>query len=137
MTKTSISIAALYTLFAAFSAMINIGAQILSIRAYKGLYSVELSILIGIFVSAPLRYLLEKCHVFVFKSNNAAHDVKLFFQFSFMGLLTTIIFWGMEYDAIDTMRYISGLTGLLIGFYMKCQLNKKNVFVIKNHWMAL
>lgn len=137
MTKTSISIATLYTLFTAFSAMINTGAQILSTWTYKGLYSVGLSILIGIFVSVPLRYLLEKRHIFVVKNNNAAHDLKLFFQFSFMGLLTTIIFWGMEYDAIDTMRYISGLIGLLIGFYMKCQLDKMNVFAIKNHWMAL
>lgn len=50
MTKTSISIAALYTLFTAFSAMINIGVLALSTFAYKRLYSAKLSILIGIFV---------------------------------------------------------------------------------------
>ena len=44
MAKTAVSIAVLYTLFAAFSTVINIGTQMLSIWAYKGPYSVEVSI---------------------------------------------------------------------------------------------
>jgi putative flippase GtrA len=142
MLKISISVAALYTLFAAFSALINIGIQMVSIWSYKGSYSVELSILIGTAVGLPLRYLLEKRHIFAYKSNNAAHDRKLFLHYCFMGMLTTIIFWGVEYGfhlifATDTMRYMGGMIGLVIGFYVKYQLDKKYVFVSGNNQVAL
>ena len=134
MAKTAVSIAVLYTLFAAFSTAINIGAQMLSIWAYKGPYSVELSILIGTAAGLPLRYLLEKRYIFAFKSNNIAHDGQLFVLYSFMGVFTTAIFWGVEYAfhlifATDTMRYVGGVIGLAIGFYVKYQLDKKYVFV--------
>jgi putative flippase GtrA len=134
MAKTAVSIAVLYTLFAAFSTVINIGTQMLSIWAYKGPYSVEVSILIGTAAGLPLRYLLEKRYIFAFKSNNIAHDGKLFVLYSFMGVFTTAIFWGVEYAfhlifATDTMRYVGGVIGLGIGFYVKYQLDKKYVFV--------
>jgi hypothetical protein len=134
MVKTAVSIAVLYALFAAFSTAINISAQMLSIWAYKGPYSVEVSILIGTAAGLPLRYLLEKRYIFTFKSNNIAHDGQLFVLYSFMGVFTTAIFWGVEYAfhlifVTDTMRYVGGMIGLAIGFYVKYQLDKKYVFV--------
>lgn len=142
MAKTAVSIAIMYTLFAAFSTAINIGAQMLSIWAYKGAYSVELSILIGTAAGLPLRYLLEKRYIFTFKSNNIAHDGQLFVLYSFMGVFTTAIFWGVEYAfhlifATDTMRYVGGVIGLVIGFYVKYQLDKKYVFVSGDKQVAV
>lgn len=142
MAKTSVSIAVLYTLFAAFSTAINIGAQMLSIWAYKGPYAVEVSILIGTAAGLPLRYLLEKRYIFAFKSNNIAHDGQLFVLYSFMGVFTTAIFWGVEYAfhlifATDTMRYVGGVIGLAIGFYVKYQLDKKYVFVSGDKQVAV
>ena len=46
MAKTAVRIAVLYTIFAMLSIVINIGSQMLSIWAYKGLYYVEISILV-------------------------------------------------------------------------------------------
>ena len=51
-----------------------------------------------------------------------------------MGVFTTAIYWGVEYAfhlifATDTMRYVGGVIGLAIGFYVKYQLDKKYVFV--------
>ena len=51
-----------------------------------------------------------------------------------MGVITTLIFWGTEYAfyliyETDLMRYIGGIVGLAIGFYVKYQLDKKYVFV--------
>lgn len=134
MARTAVSIAVLYTLFATISTAINIGAQMLSVWAYRGPYSVEVSILIGTAAGLPLRYLLEKRYIFAFKSNNMAHDSQLFVLYSFMGVFTTAIFWGLEYAfhfifATDTMRYMGGVVGLAIGFYVKYQLDKKYVFV--------
>ena len=134
MTKTAFSIAALYTGFALLSTVINIGSQMLSIWVYAGPYSVEISILVGTATGLPLRYLLEKKYIFEFQSKNLSHDSKLFALYSFMGVITTAIFWGTEYAfhliyATDTMRYIGGVIGLSIGFYVKYQLDKKFVFV--------
>ena len=134
MTKTAAKIAILYTLFAVLSTAINIGSQMLSIWIYKGPLSVEISILAGTAMGLPLRYFLEKRYIFNFTSNNLVHDGKLFIFYSAMGVITTLIFWGTEYAFhliydTDFMRYLGGIIGLSIGFYVKYQLDKKYVFV--------
>lgn len=127
-------ISVLYTLFAVLSTAINIGSQMLSIWIYKGPFSVEISILVGTAMGLPLRYFLEKRYIFNFTSKNLVHDGKLFVFYSAMGVITTIIFWGTEYAFhlvydTDLMRYLGGIIGLSIGFYVKYQLDKKYVFV--------
>ena len=134
MTKKATKIAVLYTLFAVLSTAINIGSQILSIWIYKGPLSVEISILVGTVMGLPLRYFLEKRYIFNFTSKNLVHDGKLFVFYSAMGVITTLIFWGTEYTFhliydTDFMRYLGGILGLSIGFYVKYQLDKKYVFV--------
>jgi len=134
MHKTAVKIAMLYILFAMLSIAINIGSQMASIWIYKGLFYIEISVLVGTAMVLPLRYLLEKRYIFSFTSKNLAHDGRLFLFYSSMGVITTLIFWGMEctfhliYDT-DFMRYIGGIFGLSIGFYVKYQLDKKYVFV--------
>ena len=134
MTKTATKIAILYTLFAVVSTAINIGSQMLSIWVYEGPFSVEISILFGTAMGLPLRYFLEKRYIFNFTSKNLVHDGKLFIFYSAMGVITTLIFWGTEYAFhliydTDFMRYLGGVIGLSIGFYVKYQLDKKYVFV--------
>jgi putative flippase GtrA len=134
MTKTATKIAVLYTLFAVLSTAINIGSQMLSIWIYKGPLSVEISILVGTAMGLPLRYFLEKRYIFNFTSKNLVHDGKLFVFYSAMGVITTLIFWGTEYAFhviydTDFMRYLGGIIGLSIGFYVKYHLDKKFVFV--------
>ena len=106
----------------------------LSIWIYEGPLSVEISILVGTVIGLPLRYFLEKRYIFNFTSKNLGHDGKLFVFYSAMGVITTLIFWGTEYAfhlVYDTalMRYLGGIIGLSIGFYVKYQLDKKYVFV--------
>lgn len=142
MAKTAVSIALLYTLFAAFSTAINIGAQMLSMWAYTGPYAIEVSILVGTAAGLPLRYLLEKRYIFAFQSKSMVQDGQLFVLYSFMGVFTTVIFWGVEYAfylifATDTMRYVGGVIGLAIGFYVKYQLDKKFVFVSGDRKVAV
>jgi len=134
MTKTATRIAVLYTLFAVLSTVINIGSQMLSIWVYEGPFSVEISILVGTAMGLPLRYFLEKRYIFNFTSKNLVHDGKLFVFYSAMGVITTLIFWGTEYAFhliydTDFMRYLGGVIGLSVGFYVKYQLDKKYVFV--------
>lgn len=137
MSKTAISTAVLYTLFAVLSTAINICVQMLFTWLYKGNHSVELSILIGTVSVLPLRYVLEKRYIFAFKSNGVAHDGRTFSLYSFMGVFTTGIFWGIEYIfhfffMVDILRYIGGVMGLAAGFYAKYQLDKKYVFASWN-----
>ena len=138
MAKTAVRIAVLYTLFSALSTVINISSQMISIWAYRGPFAVEISILVGTAAGLPLRYCLEKRYIFAFSSKNIAHEGKLFMFYSAMGVITTFIFWGTEYAfhlIYDTelMRYIGGVIGLSIGFYVKYQLDKKYVFVNPNN----
>jgi putative flippase GtrA len=133
-TKTVVGITVLYTLFAAFSTIVNIAFQMLSTWLYKGPNAVEVSIFIGTAAGLPFRYLLEKRYIFAFKSNNIKHDGQIFLLYSFMGVFTTAIFWGVEYAfhlffVTDAMRYVGGVIGLSIGFYVKYQLDKKFVFI--------
>lgn len=142
MAKTAISIAARYTLFAAFSTVINISVQMLSILVYTGSFAVELSILVGTAAVLPLRYYLEKRYIFAFKSKNIAHDGNLFTLYTAMGVITTAIFWGTEYafhliHNTETMRYFGGVIGLSIGFFVKYQLDKKYVFINGDNKVAV
>lgn len=137
MALTAVRIAVLYTLFAVLSTVINIGSQMLSIWAFKGPYSVEISILVGTAAGLPLRYFLEKRYIFNFKSQDLKHNGKLFVFYSAMGVITTLMFWGTEYAFhliydTDFMRYVGGVIGLAVGFYVKYQLDKKYVFVSRN-----
>lgn len=142
MLKKRLAIVVLYIVFASLSTAINIGSQMLSMGIYKGLYSVEISILVGTATGLPLRYLLEKRYIFSFKSSDIRHDGQLFVIYSSMGVLTTAIFWLTEYAfhllfAEDFMRYVGGVIGLGIGFYVKYRLDKKYVFVTKNSKVML
>lgn len=134
MWRRKLEISVLYSLFAAFSTAINIGSQMLSVALYKGPYAIEASILVGTATGLLPRYFLEKRYIFAFESDDLAHDTRLFFLYSFMGVFTTAIFWGVEYgfhlafDRAD-MRYLGGIIGLAIGFYVKYQLDKRFVFV--------
>ena len=128
------TIAVLYAFFAGISTAINIGTQMLFNAVYSGPFAVELSIIAGTITGMPLRYVLEKKYVFLFKSDGIAHDGQLFVLYGFMGVFTTAIFWGVEYGfhllfGSDNMRYIGGVIGLGIGFYVKYLLDKKYVFV--------
>lgn len=134
MSDRAMTIAALYTLFAGISTAINIGTQMLFNTMYAGPFAVELSIIAGTATGMPLRYFLEKKYVFLFKSDGLAHDGQLFVLYGVMGVFTTAIFWGVEYGfhlvfGSDTMRYVGGVVGLAIGFYVKYLLDRKFVFV--------
>jgi putative flippase GtrA len=134
MTKSATKIAVLYSFFAGLSTAVNIGSQMLSMLFYSGVYAIEISIFIGTLAGLPLRYFLDKRYIFSLHSKNIKHDGQMFILYSFMSVFTTAIFWGSEYlfhliFTTDVMRYIGGVLGLSIGYYIKYQLDKRFVFV--------
>ena len=134
MSKSATKIAVLYSLFAGLSTVVNIVSQMASMLIYSGVYAVEISIFIGILAGLPLRFILEKRFIFSFQSKNIKQDRQMFILYSFMSVYTTAIFWGTEYAfylifTTDFMRYIGGVIGLTIGYYIKYQLDKRFVFI--------
>lgn len=130
-------IAILYGVFAAIAAAANIGCQSLITWLYVGQYTVPISILFGTVVGMPIKYELEKHYIFKFKAESLTHEGSVFTTYSLMGVVTTALFWGIEYAfhiifEMDVMRYLGGLVGLTLGYLIKYQLDKRFVFVGRN-----
>ncbi len=127
-------LAILYAILAGVATVANIGGQDLFLRFYGGVYPISISILFGTGVGLVVKYFLDKRYIFKFKTDNAAHDARMFFLYTIMGLVTTAIFWGAEFGfeylfKSKEMRYLGGVIGLAVGYVVKYQLDKRFVFV--------
>ncbi|MDR5780158.1 GtrA family protein [Caballeronia sp. LZ065] len=123
----------LYSFFAAIATLANIGAQDLTTRVYGGPWHIVLSVLVGTGVGLVVKYVLDKKWIFRFKAENARHDATMFTLYVTMGLVTTAIFWGVEFAfehifGTATMRYVGACIGLAIGYVIKYRLDKRYVF---------
>lgn len=127
-------IASLYAVVAVLATAANLLTQMAVVWAYSGPYAIELSVLTGTAAGLPVKYLLEKRHIFEFEAESLKHDGQLFFLYSFLGVFTTAIFWGTElafqwFFGTDLMRYVGGAIGLTMGYVIKYHLDKRFVFV--------
>ncbi len=123
----------MYTIFALFATVANIGSQEIAITLYQGSFAIMLSILVGTAVGLVLKYWLDKRYIFQYQTQSIQHGSKTFTLYTIMGVITTFIFWGFElaFEAIygtKEMRYLGGIIGLAIGYYVKYQLDKRYVF---------
>jgi putative flippase GtrA len=126
-------IAAAYAAVAAIATVVNIACQALTILLYHGSFNVPVSVAVGTAAGLPVKYLLEKRHIFGFQADSVAHDGRLFVMYVFFGIFTTLLFWGIEYlfhaaFRSDAMRYLGGAAGLALGSYIKYHLDKRFVF---------
>ena len=131
--KVAARIALIYTLVSALATVANIATQALVVALYEGAFAIQLSVLLGTATGFPIKYVLEKKHVFEFQADNLAHDTRLFILYGFMGVFTTLIFWGVEWAfqvlfQTDAMRYVGGAIGLTVGSFIKYHLDKRFVF---------
>lgn len=126
-------LAVLYSVFALIAIAVNISFQAMMISIYKGMFAVQLSVLVGTAAGLPVKYVLEKRHIFGFESKDLVHDGRVFMLYTFMGVFTTALFWAIEYGfhmafKTDAMRYVGGAIGLTIGNIIKYHLDKRYVF---------
>lgn len=126
-------LAFLYAVFALAAIAVNLGCQALVVWLYAGRYALQLSVLVGTAAGLPVKYVLEKHYIFGFRSKNVVHDGQVFVLYTVMGILTTALFWGIEYAfhrafETDAMRYLGGFIGLVIGNVIKYRLDKTYVF---------
>ncbi|MCW8888062.1 MAG: GtrA family protein [Gammaproteobacteria bacterium] len=128
-------VAVTYTIIAIIATLANIGGQELVVQLWPFEYLVTLSIFFGTGVGLVVKYLLDKRYIFQFTADNLSHDAKLFVLYTAMGVITTAIFWGVEWSfhaiyQTKEMRYLGGVIGLAIGYLIKYQLDKRYVFRI-------
>lgn len=126
-------IAGLYALFAALSIAVNIGTQAACVAVYPGRGAVGLSILAGTATGLVAKYLLDRRWIFRHVSRNRSHEARTFALYTVMGGVTTLMFWGTELAfhllfASAAMRYLGGVIGLVAGYVVKYQLDKRYVF---------
>lgn len=134
MKKKKTQVVFLYSFFAAIAIAANLVTQILVIYFYSGEFSITLSILLGTAVGLPVKYVLDKRYIFNFSTINFAHNSKVFGLYVLMAIFTTLLFWGTEalFQILfnnETMRLLGGAIGLIAGYFLKFQLDKKFVFI--------
>ena len=130
-------IAIRYTLFAAIATIINMVAQYIVFALFDFVYVIYFALFIGTIAGLVAKYILDKKYIFYHKTQTHKENGIKFFLYSFMGVFTTIIFWGFElgFDFVFesvVAKYIGGVLGLMIGYVVKYNLDKKFVFVTRS-----
>jgi putative flippase GtrA len=126
-------ISLIYALLAAIATMANIASQFLTLQIYFGPYSLRLSVAVGTAVGLLVKYILDKRYIFLFVAQDRMHDARTFVLYACMGVLTTLLFWGIEFAfqrafGVDAMRYLGAAIGLAIGYLVKYQLDRRFTF---------
>ena len=129
-------IAIKYTIFAAISTLFNLLFQYFSFLVYIGFGSLYVAMLFGTLAGLVAKYILDKKFIFYHIPIDKKDDARKFALYSFMGVFTTIIFWGMEiaFDALSqdpNAKYLGAVIGLSIGYVIKYFLDKEYVFIYK------
>lgn len=126
-------LALLYGWLAAIAIAINIFSQEIVVLLYRGPLAIAVSVLAGTAVGLLAKYLLDKRYIFRYTTRHLGHDAQLFLLYSLMGVATTAIFWSFEFGfqwAFDNraMRYLGGILGLALGYWIKYHLDRRFVF---------
>jgi len=85
-----------YIIFAIISTLVNLLFQWISFSIYSGIFSLYIAMAFGTLSGLIVKYILDKKWIFYHTPKNRKDDAKKFFLYSFMGVFTTIIFWGVE-----------------------------------------
>jgi putative flippase GtrA len=128
-----VKLVAAYAWFAALAIASNFATQFAVDSLYFGPFKIWLALILGTAVGLGIKYVLDKKYIFRFETRSLGHDFRLIIGYGFFGLATTTIFWGGElgFDALfhaDSLRYLGGFLGLVLGYYLKYQLDKRFVF---------
>ncbi len=122
-----------YILFALIATAANLLCQYLSLSLYSDSGALYIAMFFGTLVGLVLKYVLDKKYIFFHTPKNRKDDGKTFLLYSFMGGVTTAVFWGFEigFDQAfesDAAKYVGAFIGLSIGYILKYLLDKKFVF---------
>ena len=123
-----------YVLFCIVATLVNLVTQRVFLESvFIDYYFVAL--LFGTLTGLITKYILDKNYIFKDFDHSFKNNSKKFTMYSLNGVLTTIIFWGMEslfYFVYSTSfaREIGAIIGLSLGYFLKYRLDKKYVFQV-------
>jgi len=125
-----------YATFAGISTLFNLLFQWITFFFYSGYASLYLAMFIGTLAGLVTKYIMDKKWIFYHTPKDKKDDAKKFILYSFMGIFTTIIFWGTEMAfyyllSYSYAKYIGAIIGLTVGYIIKYFLDKKYVFIHK------
>lgn len=127
--------ALLYALGALLAIVVNIGTQELALVFLAGFPGeVVLSVVSGTVTGLVFKYVWDKALIFGYRTHSTSRNLQTFAGYTLTGLGTTAIFWGFEFGfdllfGTKLMRYVGGVIGLIIGYVLKYQLDRRYVFV--------
>lgn len=124
-----------YVAFAVIATVVNLLVQMLSLRLYFTDYSLLLAMFLGTAIGLVIKFLLDKYYIFDSKKHNAKQNLKEFCFYSITGVLTTLLFWSVEwffdyYISMNWAKYLGAVVGLTLGYIIKFYLDKKYVFKV-------
>ena len=85
-----------YSLFAVISTIFNLATQYISLHLYAEYGALYVAMLMGTLAGLFTKYVLDKKFIFYHTPKDKSDDAKKFALYTFMGVFTTIIFWGTE-----------------------------------------
>jgi putative flippase GtrA len=125
-----------YIVFGIIATLVNLCFQFFSFFIFSGQGSLYFAMFMGTLAGLLVKYILDKKYIFNFYPINITDDTKKFLLYSFMGIFTTLVFWGIEimFNSLFQSyyaKYIGATIGLSIGYIFKYFLDKKYVFIHK------
>ena len=122
-----------YALFAALSTAVNLATQYVALLLYGGMAALPLAMAAGTLTGLIAKYILDKRWIFFDLSHGTSAHAKRFSLYTFTGLFTTAIFWGIEllFTALSPqqwVQFLGGLLGLTVGYVVKYRLDRRFVF---------
>jgi putative flippase GtrA len=124
----------LYIAFAVIATAANLLTQRIVLSVNDGVVGFAVAVFTGTLIGLVIKYGLDKRWIFKDLTTGAAANSKKFALYTAMGLVTTAIFWITETAfwlnwQTEAMRELGAVIGLMIGYTVKYQLDRRFVFV--------
>ena len=121
-----------YVLFAVVATLVNLAAQVVTIRLAP-LAPLAVSSLAGTAAGFAVKYILDKRWIFYDAYTSHRDEARKVTLYALFSVVTTLIFWGFEVTfwtiwRTDLAKYTGAVLGLAIGYAAKCVLDQTFVF---------
>ncbi len=122
-----------YVAFAIVATVANLGVQRLTLMAGNDAKWFILAMCLGTLTGLGVKFILDKHWIFFDRATGIRANSRQFVLYAAMGLLTTAIFWITEtlfWVIWNThmMRELGAVIGLMIGYTIKYNLDRRFVF---------
>ena len=130
---TTIHLIVRYSMFAVLAILANLVTQRIVLNFWEGTQGFVLAVGAGTAVGLILKYFLDKRWIFYDTTTGLGIHGRKMTLYTAMGVVTTLIFWGTETAfwlawGTDVMREVGAVLGLVIGYFVKYNLDRRFVF---------